>query len=267
MMKYTSTLLVLLLSGTFVGCGNNNDTEIKKDTNTSTAEVPKEETTSPIQEQKMPTCYIKKGTPLTDSMITVHVRCKKGNIPIDEAKVTLDHTVKPVKYKGVYFSDYIGFRNLQPSTTYKAILEVIVGGKTIKKSVKIKTREEKVVVTQIPTPTPMVYTSPKWIKDSYELYLRSLNIPHDRTILDLNKLCSSKGDITYKIVSSHFQQNTIPQDSDYNLENELTIDNGKLKLDDMPYNGGLVLVIIRATSNHKSSDASIKITLEPLYLP
>ena len=273
MKKYTNTLLSLLLAGTLLGCNSSNDTKEKEETNTTTSKVQDEEKTPPIQteKQKMPTCYIKKGTPVKDSMITVHVRCKNGNIPIDEATVTLDGTVKDVAYKGVYFSDYIGFRNLQPDTSYKATLEVLVGGKTIKKSVKIRTRKEKVLATPTPTPTPIVDTPPsnnppKWTKDSYQLLLRSVNIPSDKTILDLNKLCSSNRVISYEIVSSSFQQNTQPTDIDYNLRSELIIENGKLKLNNMPQNGGLGIVKIRATSNNKSSETSVEITFESLVM-
>ena len=189
MKKYTHTLLALLLAGTLIGCNSSNDTELKDETNaTAPAVSPVPTPPTQTEKQKMPTCYIKKGTPLTDSMITVHVRCKNGNIPIDEATVTLDGTVKDVAYKGVYFSDYIGFRNLQPDTSYKATLEVLVGGKTIKKSVKIKTREEKVLATPTPTPTPIVDTSPKWTKSSYDIFLRSIDLPSDGTIVDFNKI-------------------------------------------------------------------------------
>jgi hypothetical protein len=44
MKKYTSTLLAIILAGTFIGCGSSNDTKVKEDTNTSTSDVPKEET-------------------------------------------------------------------------------------------------------------------------------------------------------------------------------------------------------------------------------
>lgn len=197
MKKYTNALLALLLAGTFIGCGSSNDTEVKDDTNTSAPEVPKEETTPPVQEQnqKMPTCYIKEGTPKTDSFIVVHAKCKNGNIPIDEAKVTLDNTVKSVAYKGVYFSDYIGFDNLQPSTMYKAVLEVLVGGKMIKERVKIKTRKEEVVVTPTPTPTPELNTAPTWTKSLYDNIVIKTS---DATILDLSSVSSDKeGDRSY----------------------------------------------------------------------
>ena len=275
MKKTVLNMAILLCTGLLVSCGSSGTKEESKieDTNTTIQAVSPEPTpVAQTEKQKIPTCYIKKGTPLTDSMITVHVRCKNGNIPIDEATVTLDGTVKDVAYKGVYFSDYIGFRNLQPDTSYKATLEVLVGGKTIKKSVKIKTREEKVLVTPTPTPTPIVDTPPsnnppKWTKDSYELFLRSINIPSDNTILDLNKLCSAKGNIIYKVISSGFQQNTQQTDVDYNFRRELMIDSGKLKLNKMPFNGGIGIVEIRATSKNKSSDTSVKITFEPLFLP
>jgi hypothetical protein len=275
MKKYTSTLLALLLAGTFIGCGSSNDTKVKEDANTSTPDVPKEETTPPVQEQtqKMPTCYIKEGTPKTDSSIVVHAKCKNGNIPIDEAKVTLDNTVKSVDYKGVYFSDYIGFDNLQPSTTYKAVLEVVVGGKTIKESVKIKTQEEKVEVTPTPTPTPIV-DLPKWTKEFYELHIRSLNIPSDNTILNLNSICSSKSSIHYEIKSVTFTEGehlVVNEDpvlaKNYNLSNELSIDNGKLKLNSMPLGGGNGTIIIRAKISSGYSETKINISLESLYLP
>ncbi|MEA1880089.1 MAG: hypothetical protein U9N11_05560, partial [Campylobacterota bacterium] len=230
---------------------------------------------------KMPTCYIKEGTPKTDSSIVVHAKCKNGNIPIDEAKVTLDNTVKSVDYKGVYFSDFIGFDNLQPSTTYKAVLEVVVGGKTIKESVKIKTQKEKVVATPTPTPvpppvvdTPPSNNPPKWTKYFYELHIRSLNIPSDNTILNLNSLCSSNIAIHYKIESVTFTEgeHLVGDDEpvlakNYDLSNELSIDKGKLKLNSMPLGGGNGTIIIRAKTSSGHSDTKINISLESLYLP
>jgi len=263
MKKYTSTLLALLLAGTFIGCGSSNDTKAKEDTNTSTPDVPKEETTPPVQEQtqKMPTCYIKEGTPKTDSSIVVHAKCKDGNIPIDEAKVTLDNTVKSVDYKGVYFSDYIGFDNLQPSTTYKAILEVVVGGKTIKESVKIKTRKEEVVITPTPTPTPVV-DLPKWTKDFYDTNViftdDDFDVNQPKIILNLNKVCSVKSNSKIK-----FSVVNIELSSGGNAYDDIVIIKENLlqvqTLTSFLYGSmGYVIVTVRAKTEYGFRDAKIK---------
>lgn len=271
MNKYTNTILALLLASTFMGCNSSNDTETKEEVETNTSTAPKEETPSAVQteEQVMPQCYIAEGTPKTDSSVVVHVKCRNGNIPIDEASVRVDGKTKSVDYVQVDINDYIGFQDLQPDTLYKVQLEVVVGGETITKSVKIRTNKEVVKATPTPTPTPdpIIDTPPQWTKDSYELYLRSLNIPSDNTILDLNELCSAQSSISYKITSSSFQQNNQPTDVDYNFRSELIISSGKLKLSKMPFNGGVGIVEIRATANDKSSYTNVEITFEPLYLP
>lgn len=270
MKKYTNTLLALLLAGTFIGCGSNNDTKIKEDANTSTPDVPKEETTPPAQEQtqKMPTCYIKEGTPKTDSSIVVHAKCKDGNIPIDEAKVTLDNTVKSVDYKGVYFSDYIGFDNLQPSTTYKAILEVVVGGKTIKESVKIKTREEEVVVT------PTV-SAPQWRKNLYDIYRdnQKLMLNKNRIILDLNKETSSnkKDNINYSILKSNYtitEYSSCLQDAPFNEKSFIQVKSDTLYIHTIPPCIGEGTLQVEAKSAGGSSVMTVKITFDDsLWMP
>jgi len=270
MKKYTSTLMALLLTATFIGCGSNNDVEVKNDTNTSTDEVLTEETTPPPQEQnqKMPTCYIKKDIPLTENMITVHVGCKNGDIPIDEAKVTLDHTVKPVKYKGVSFSDYIGFRNLQPSTTYKAVLEVLVGGKTIRKSVKIKTREEK----KEPTLTPIIHTTPQWKKKVYEVY-KGIEDTDNKIDLKLNQEVSSEqGDkITYKVLSNSYKildERTCLQDHPFVESESIRIDGNNLIVKYSPPCIGIITSVVQAKSVGGVSTATVKVNFKPtLWMP
>ena len=264
MKKYTHTLLALLLAGTLIGCNSSNDTEAKNEANTTTPVVsptPQAQT----EKQKMPTCYIKKGTPLTDSMITVHVRCKNGNIPIDEAIVTLDGTVKDVAYKGVYFSDYIGFRNLQPDTSYKATLEVFVGGKTIKKSVKIRTREEKVLAT--PTPTPIVHSAPVWRKKVYELY-KGIEDPDNKINLNLDQEVFSKegNKITYKIISNSYKivdDSTCLQDHPFSESKSIQIDANNLIVKYTPPCVGIITSVIQAKSAGGVSSATVKINFEP----
>ena len=259
MQKYINIILALLLAGIFVGCGNSHDTEIKEEVNITTSEIPKNEPTPLVQKQKMPTCYIKKGTPLTESMITVHVKCKNGNIPIDEARVILDNTVKSVAYKGTYFSDYIGFGNLQPSITYKAVLEVVVGGKTIKKSVKIKTKEEKVT----PTPTPVVNTPPKWSKNLYQYNL----IGQLTTSINLSAISTDvDGDIiTYSIVKREIEHNPLvdcrfgPDIVPFNPDKDIYIKENFLRLKNIPDCGTkYITVTIRAKDKSNSSDTKIQ---------
>ena len=270
MKKYTSTLLALLLAGTFIGCGSSNDTKVKEDTNTSTPDVPKEEITPPVQEQtqKMPTCYIKEGTPKTDSSLVVHAKCKDGNIPIDEAKVTLDNTVKSVDYKGVYFSDFIGFNNLQPSTTYKAILEVVVGGKTIKESVKIKTQEEKVEVTPTPTPTPTPIVDtppsnnpPKWTKDFYDTHVLITDDEKNNFIMNLRSeaLVEPMQELIFVIKKINLE--SYEDNPNITYKGLIKIENGILKFSGYSMGTGSresVIVTISAISNNKSSDTKVK---------
>ena len=279
MKKTVLNMAILLCTGLLVSCGSSGTKEESKteDTNTTTQAVSPEPTpVAQTEKQKMPTCYIKKGTPLTDSMITVHVRCKNGNIPIDEATVTLDGTVKDVAYKGVYFSDYIGFRNLQPDTSYKATLEVLVGGKTIKKSVKIRTREEKVLATPTPTPTPIVDTppsnnSPKWTKNFYDtnIIYKNKDVDTDKVILDLTKVCKSeKGSkIDFSILGVELNSGGKPYDDIVKIED------GILKVDVLTSflygSKGSVIITISAKIKEGNSNSKIKFTydLTPFEVP
>jgi len=169
-------------------------------------------------------------------------------------------TVKPVKYKGVSFSDYIGFRNLQPSTTYKAVLEVLVGGKTIRKSVKIKTREERVDVT----PSP-----PKCTKDFYDTkILITDNNYDDVSIINLNSVCKSpKDNIKYQIINT-----TVSNSSKYTGD-VVKIRNNILKVDQLSSfihgTRGRVFVRIRATTKGGFHDISVQFdySLKPFEDP
>jgi hypothetical protein len=214
----------------------------------------------------MPTCYIKEGTPKTDSSIVVHAKCKNGNIPIDEAKVTLDSTVKSIDYKGVYFSDYIGFDNLQPSTTYKAVLEVVVGGKTIKESVKIKTRKEEVVVTPTPTPTPVVDTPPsnnppKWTKDFYNTDVLITDDEKNNFIMNLRSEALVEPMQELIFVIKKISLESYEDNPNITYQGLIKIDNGILKFSGYSMGTGSresVIVTISAISNNKSSDTKVK---------
>lgn len=207
MKKYVNTFLALLLASTFIGCNSSNSTKTTEKTNATTPVVNEEENTPPsqteteTQKQIMPQCYIVEGTPKTESSVVVHVKCRNGNIHIDEATVTVDKKVKSVDYKGVGFNDYIGFKYLQPNTTYRAQLEVVVGGETITKSVKIRTREEKIEAT--PTPTPIVNHPPVWTKDKYYKTINMNDFGSKIKILEFDNMCRDKeGDKIYFSITS-----------------------------------------------------------------
>ena len=235
MKKYTSTLLLLLLSGTFIGCSST-DTKVKE------------------QNQTMPTCTIEKGTPLTDSMITVHVNCKNGNIPIDEATVTVDNTVKNVDYNGTKADDYIGFKNLQPNTSYKAVLDVVVGGETITESVKIRTKDTK-------------HTAPVWRKKVYDVYKGIEDIDNNKIDLNLKQEVSSKeGDkITYKVISNSYKivdDSTCLQDLPFLESESIQIDANSLIVKYSPPCVGIITSVVQAKSVGGVSNATIKINFE-----
>ena len=249
MKRYIYALLSLVLAIALTGCNSDKKQEATTEENTTTIE----------QNLTLPTCAIGQGVPTTQSMVTVHVRCKEGNTPIDEATVTVDGTTKPVEYKGTGFSDYIGFRNLQPDRSYKATLEVIVGGETIKKSVKVRTKREE------SKPTP-----PVWTKKVYDnIIVNSLRIEPEAEILNLNSKCSAAdgNPITYTIIDANLIAINGLVDPNFNLEKSLFIENGILKIDASPVYISEAIVVIRARNKYGFSDTKIKFRIEVLALP
>jgi len=89
--------------------------------------------------QILPTCTITQGVPLTGSQITVHVICTGGNVVIDQATVTVDGQVKSLDFDGASIDDYIGFLGLQDNTVYTVVMEAIIDGNTITKTINITT--------------------------------------------------------------------------------------------------------------------------------
>ena len=240
MKRYMNVLLSLVLSVALTGCNSDKKQEAKTEESSTTVE----------QNLTLPTCSIEQGVPTTESMFTVHVRCKDGNIPIDEATVTVDGTVKPVEYSGTTINDYIGFRHLQPDTSYKATLEVVVGGERIEKSTTVRTCK--------------CNTAPVWTKKLYEIVLNSPN----GTVLNLGSVSSDKeGDpISYQIVDRKvvYDPNIDCMDSTINFDpsTDIYIENKILKVRDMDTCGtDYVLVTIRATAQGGSSDTQVKFSL------
>jgi len=250
MKKIITISLVILLASMFVSCSKNGEKEDSKSSEVSDDNNTQVQT----ENSKMPTCYVVKGTPVTNTMITIHTKCENGNIPIDEAKVTLDNTVKYVDYKGTYFSDYIGFRNLQPSTNYKAVLEVVVGGKTIKKSVKIKTREEVI-------DTPPSNRPPVWTKDFYNTGILITDNEKNNFIMNLKSqvLIEPMQELNFLIKKISLEAYEDNPNITYN--GLVKIENGILKFSGYGMGTGSkesVVVTIRAISNKKSSDTKVK---------
>ena len=240
MKRYIYALLSLVLAIALTGCNSDNKQKANIEENTTAIE----------QNLTLPTCSIEQGIPTTESMFTVHVRCKDGNIPIDEATVTVDSTVKSVEYKGTGFSDYIGFRNLQPNRSYKATLEVIVGGERIEKSVKVRTKEKRI------DPIP-----PIWRKSFYDTGLLITEETKNNIILDLkNEVVVQSGQaLNFKIKTIKLE--SYEENPNIAYKGLVEIEKGVLKF--TGYNMGTgsketAIVTISAISNNVSSDTKVK---------
>jgi len=233
------TLPMLLLFFLLLGCNNNKKTEQEN-----------------LSTQIKPQCKLTESEPCTSSScIKVHAVCSGGSIPIEEAYITLDTQHKSVPYSGNNLDAFISFGNLQPRSTYKSELIVIIDGETIQESLMVSTKDIEIVC-----------------KNSLDLHIRSLDLPLDGTILNLNSLCSSSETISYKIKLVNFTEapalspdgQSITQN--FNLSDELTIDGQKLKLSSMPYGGGNGIIVIQAKTLGVVRNITINIKLESLQL-
>ena len=232
-MKKTLYLLIVLL---LAGCSNNSKTDDQT-----------------LTEQIKPKCQLIESEPcVSSSCIKLHAVCSGGNMLIEEAYITLDTQHKSVAFEGTSLDTFVSFENLQPNTTYQAELTVLVSGEMIKESKTVGTRDAELVC-----------------KNSLDLYIRSLTLPSDGTILDLNSLCILNGVIAYKIKSINFTEGSLlyPDVSTYNLADELRIDGNKLKLSDMPLGGGDGVIVIQAVALGATTNIMINLGLESLYLP
>jgi hypothetical protein len=207
--------------------------------------------------QVKPQCQLTESEPcISSACIKVHAVCSGGTVPIVEAYITLDTQHKSVAFEGNNLDTFITFGNLQPRSTYKSELTVIVDGETIQESLMVSTRDIEIVC-----------------KNSLDLHIRSLNLPSDGTILDLNSLCSSSGMISYKIKSVSFTEGAALSSNgqlttqNFNLLAELNIERGKLKLSSIPYGGGSGIVVIQAVALGVARNITINLSLESLQLP
>jgi hypothetical protein len=142
-----------------------------------------------------------------------------------------------------------------------------VGGKTIKESVKIKTRKEEVVVTPIPTPN----NAPNWGKGFYgDIILPSPSA----TIIDLGSISSDKeGDaISYQIINTKVNYDPLV-DCNPNIDepiftkkDDIFIENNYLKVKDMPLCGIIdIVTTIKATAKGGSNQTKIQFHLDANY--
>ena len=232
-------LALLLLFFILLGCNDSNKTKDED-----------------LSSQTKLQCQLTESEPCaSSSCIKVHAVCSGGTMPIDEAYITLDTQYKPVAFTGSNLDAFISFGNLQPSSTYKSELTVVVDGETIQESLMVSTRDIEIIC-----------------KNSLDLHIRSLTLPSDGTILDLNSVCSSSGVISYKIKSITFTESPALSPNgqsiteNFNLSDELTIDDKKLKLSSMPYGGGNGIIVIQAKTLGVVRNITINIKLESLQL-
>jgi len=208
MKKMLYLCIILLLAG----CSNSNKTA--------------DETSS---SQVKPQCQLTESEPcISSSCIKVHAVCSGGTVPIEEAYITLDTQHKPVAFEGDNIDTFISFGNLQPNSTYKAELTVIVDGDTIQESLMVSTRS---AIPFLSCKTPhLVLFDPRTTSLSNGI------------ILDLNELCTANGSVQYKIKSIesvvgelYYTDGNITKN--YNLSDQLIIKGSKLKLLSVPSSG------------------------------
>jgi len=219
-MKKIIYLLIVLV---FIGCS---DDSKKEEQNIS------EEIINPI-------CKLMESSPcVSSSCIMLHATCIGGNVPIEEAFITMNNQYKPVEHSDYEIDDYVGFPNLQPNTAYIAELTVIIDGETIQESLMVNTRSASPILS--------CKTSHLVLFDP-----RTTNLSNG-IILDLNELCTANGNVQYKIKSIgsvvgelYYTDGNIIKN--YNLSDQLIIEGSKLKLLSVPSSGsGSGHVIVEA---------------------